>query len=111
MKNRIFTFLFACAILLAPSFGKAGNDLERDVRRAINRHMIFPAQEAEQMAGVVEVNFTIDEDGTVRVLSIESTNTPLKNYVLSRLERIKLNGNEANRGQTIRYRFVFKPKA
>ncbi|MDP4828281.1 MAG: hypothetical protein NWR73_11370 [Flavobacteriales bacterium] len=111
MKTKLHHILLIVGTLFISSNVLAGNDILDDVKKAINRHVIFPVQNQTTSEGTVEVSFKIDDSGKVRVLSIESTSPDLMQYVLTKLEKIQLDSLEKNDGQTIRYRFVFKPQA
>ena len=84
-----------------------GNTDEK-LKRQINRHMYYPIFAQQEMHGTVEVSFTINEEGTVKVLNIQSTNPDLVDYVLQKLKKIKLSEDDESVGKTIKYRFVFK---
>lgn len=82
---------------------------ERVIRRAIDRAIIFPVnQEGKELHGTVDVSFLINNSGKIKVLNIESSNTELMDYVLTKLKKIKLDNARSEKGQTIRYKFVFK---
>ncbi|MBI1267626.1 MAG: hypothetical protein GC193_09390 [Cryomorphaceae bacterium] len=111
MKTKLHHILLIIGTLFISSSVFAGNDILDDVKKAINRHIIFPVQHNTSAEGTVEVSFKIDDSGKVRVLSIESSSPDLMEYVLTKLEKIQLDSLEKNDGQTIRYRFVFKQQA
>lgn len=110
MKQIIRHLLFLVVTMTITTAAFAGNDFLNDVKKAIYRTIIYPVQEQRTAEGTVEVSFKIDDSGKVRVLSIESTSPDLMKYVLNKLEKIRLDSLEQNDGQTIRYRFVFKPQ-
>lgn len=81
------------------------------LKKQINRHMFYPIFAQQEMHGTVEVSFMINEEGTVKVLNIQSTNPDLVDYVLEKLKKIKLSEDDESVGKTIKYRFVFKKQA
>lgn len=82
---------------------------ERYVRKAVDRVMTFPiAAQGQEMQGTVEVSFKIDHSGKVKILSIESSNAELMDYVVQKLKKIRLENAGDNDGQAIHYKFVFK---
>lgn len=118
MKTSVITlflsFLLVTSMNASPLSGDNKNDnnakrTERIIRKAIDRAMIFPIeQEGKEMQGTVDVSFQINEKGKIKVVNIESSNTELMDYVLEKLNKIKLDNARTEEGQTIRYKFVFK---
>lgn len=92
-----------------PTSDKSKTTFERYVRKAVDRVMIFPSSAAgQEMQGTVEVSFTIDDSGKVKILNIESSSAELMDYVVKKLKKIRLDHTGDNNGQAIRYKFVFK---
>jgi|GEM_PF-1142155 hypothetical protein len=87
------------------------NNTGEKLKKQINRHMFYPIFAQQEMHGTVEVSFMINEEGTVKVLNIQSTNPDLVDYVLKKLKKIKLAEDDESVGKTIKYRFVFKKQA
>lgn len=118
MKTFVLTFLLSAVMVLQgsaantgvePTTDKSETTFERYVRKAVDRVMIFPSAAAgQEMQGTVEVSFKIDNSGKVKILSIESSNTELMDYVVKKLKKIRLDNTGDNDGQAIRYKFVFK---
>lgn len=82
-----------------------------EVKKAINKVMIYPVFQKQKMQGTVEVSFKIDQQGKVDIVHIESSNPELIEYVVKKLNQIKLKEGQGYNGQTIRYKFVFKKEA
>jgi len=81
----------------------------RYVRKAVDRVMIFPTNaQGQELQGTVEVSFRIDNSGKVKILSIESSDADLLDYVVKKLKKISLDTPGQNDGQAIHYKFVFK---
>ena len=82
-----------------------------EVKRAINKVIVCPVFQKQKMQGTVEVRFKIDKQGRVDIVHIESSNPELIEYVVKKLNQIKLKEGQGYSGQTIRYKFVFKKEA
>jgi len=61
--------------------------------------------------GFVEVSLKIDRDGRIEVISIQSSNEQLADYVLKKLAQTKLSPGSSEPGKVVKYRFVFKKQA
>jgi len=84
--------------------------LERNLDRALNRHLSFPVNAKENMTGDVYVSFVIDQVGRVEVLDCRSENPSLKEYVLRKLARIAIGANPDGVWRTTHMHIVFKPE-
>jgi hypothetical protein len=91
--------------------GLGDNTASSSLRRKIDRHVIFPVFQQENMQGTVDVSFQIDLEGHLKIIQINSTNPELIDYVVTKLKKIQLDKEDGNVGQTIKYRFVFKKQA
>jgi outer membrane biosynthesis protein TonB len=78
--------------------------------RAITTPIQKPQSEKE-LEGTVEVSFRIDMAGKVEILSINASSPQLADYVIKKLNKIKLEKGDPQIGQVIKYRFVFKKQA
>lgn len=78
--------------------------------RAITTNIQKPQSEKE-LEGTVEVSFRIDMAGKVEILSINASSPQLADYVIKKLNKIKLEKGDPQIGQVIKYRFVFKKQA
>jgi hypothetical protein len=86
--------------------------LQRELDRQLNKHVVYPLMEKENMAdGVVLVSFVIDREGRVEVIDAQSQNTWLRDYVLRRLARVDIGDNPTGTWRTTHMRFVFHPEA
>jgi hypothetical protein len=61
--------------------------------------------------GFVEVSLKIDQQGKIEVISIQSSNSQLSEYVLNKLAQTKLEPGSSEPGKVVKYRFVFKKQA
>jgi len=61
--------------------------------------------------GTVEVSFKIDNQGRVQIVSMNASNPQLADYVIKKLNKIKLSNSDAQSGKIIKYRFVFRKQA
>lgn len=99
-----------------PSMLDKGNGSElpvanTELRKKIDKHVIFPVFQQQNMQGTVDVSFQIDNDGNLKIIQINSSNPELIDYVVSKLKKIHLDKEDSSIGQTIKYRFVFKKQA
>lgn len=108
----VFTIGYARAEGLAAGPVKAGSKatLERTLDRALNRHMTFPLLAKTDMTGEVMVGFVINKEGKVEVLTCESANEALKQYVLRKLARIDIGDNPEGIWKTTYLRISFRPE-
>ncbi len=104
MKTRISRILLVIATVFTMGYARAAEPirmnvtkersvLERSLDRALNRHLSFPLLENSDMTGKVYVSFNVDRDGHVQVLSCESTNAKLREYVLRKLAKVQVGAN------------------
>ncbi len=85
-------------------------ELERNLDRALNKHLSFPVLAKADMTGEVFVSFVIDKEGKVEVLEISSTNQELKEHVMRKLARIDIGENPDGIWKTTHMRITFKPE-
>ena len=84
---------------------------QRNLERALNRHMSFPVLEREHdMTGDVYVSFVVNTEGRLEVLSCTSANGHLRDYVLRKLSMIDIGDNVAGFWKTTHMRFSFHPE-
>lgn len=85
MKFKLFT-LAAILGLMSITSVMAGED-KTMVKQAVKQEIQYPDFAIEQdLQGTVWVEFTVDENGKIKVEQINSMCVPLKNYVLNKLE-------------------------
>jgi len=61
--------------------------------------------------GLVEVSFRVDGQGKVQIVGINSTSPQLADYVIKKLEKVRLEQGSTEAGKIIKYSFVFKRQA
>ena len=61
--------------------------------------------------GFVEVSLKIDQQGKIEIISLQSSNSQLSEYVLNKLAQTKLAPGSSEPGKVVKYRFVFKKQA
>jgi len=105
--------LLSTAMIAAPTGDEdsKGKPIENTLKKMVDKHMVFPVFQKEDMEGTVEVSFRINNEGKVNILNIKSSNPDLVDYVVKKLKKIQLDQTDQNIGQTIKYRFVFKKQA
>ena len=85
---------------------------ERAVMHQIDRFISFPlVGDQERMYGVVEIDFVVNTEGRVVVVSADSENQPLCDYVVRKLGRIHVGANPSGLWNTSHVRFIFRPEA
>ena len=105
--------LFSAAVMATPSGEEElkGKPAENTLKKLVDKHMIYPVFQNDDMEGTVDVSFKINTEGKVNILNIKSSNPDLIDYVVKKLKKIQLDQSDQSIGQTIKYRFVFKKQA
>jgi hypothetical protein len=68
--------------------------------------------EEKQLEGSVEVSFSLDAQGKIRIVQIVASSQELADYVIKKMSDIQLDKNDTSQiGKIIKYRFVFKKQA
>jgi hypothetical protein len=97
------------------AFSKGGEkpnpEESSNLKKLVDKHMVYPVFQKENMEGTVEVSFRINKEGKLNILNIKASNPELVDYVVKKLKKIQLDQNDESIGQTIKYRFVFKKQA
>lgn len=79
-----------------------------DLDKVIKKQIAYPEfARAQKLEGVVLVDFTLNADGTIKVNATNQSDVNLKEYVVSKLEQIKVNPDSAE-GKTYCVKFVFE---
>jgi outer membrane biosynthesis protein TonB len=110
MKTIIISLISLMLITATGSFAKAANtDNPTKIEKLLKRTIAFPEfAKQEKIEGVVLVNFTINADGTLNVNMTNESSNELKDYVLSKLNMIKLKPDNTEEGKTYNVKFEFK---
>ncbi len=122
MKTRILRSVLLLATVLTFGYAQATEPifansnvakrttLERNLDRALNKHLSYPLLDRKDMTGEVYVSFVIDKEGRVEVLECNSVNEHLRDYVLRKLARIDIGDNPQGIWRTTHMRITFKPE-
>ncbi len=121
MKSALLRTLFVLATVFTMGYTRAAEPLranatnkitlERDLKRALNKHMVYPIMERRKdMTGVVEVSFVVNKEGRLVILKADSENSDLRDYVMGKLALIKLPENAEGIWRTTHIRFDFHPE-
>lgn len=117
MRKLVLTYLLFCSTLLGFSGIQGGphtdpqkpqDQKSKAAKDSTQVEVNFPVT---QFQGTVEVSFRIEADGTVDIVNINANNPELIEYVIAKLQKIKLDPSYQNLGKTIKYRFQFKKEA
>jgi hypothetical protein len=84
--------------------------LERQLDRALNKHIAYPVLERSNMNGEVFVSLVVNKEGRIEVLNCSSENERLKEYVLRKLSRIDIGENPDGIWRTTHLRLTFRPE-
>lgn len=99
-----FLILLFSGISRASTTGPMGGDIDKVLKKQI----VYPAFAREQkLEGVVLVDFTVNADGTIKVNITNQSDDRLKEYVVSKLEQIKLKP-ELSVEETYCVKFIFE---
>ncbi len=89
---------------------QAQQHLERQLDRALNKHIAYPLLERANMNGEVLVSLVVNKEGRIEVLSCSSENERLRDYVLRKLARIDIGENPDGIWRTTHLRLTFRPE-
>lgn len=122
MRSLIARSLVLAATLFTIGFAQAGTPadltagkahratLERNLERALNKHLAFPLTIKEKTTADVRVSLVIDQQGKVKVLECEGGNQALNDYVVRKLERIDVGENPDGIWKTTHLLIRFRPE-
>lgn len=107
----VLTFGYARATTPVPANKPAERTtIERNLDRALSRHLSFPLLEKGNMTGKVYVSFVIDKEGKVEVIQCASANEKLKAYVLRKLAKVDIGENPEGIWKTTHMVIDFHPE-
>jgi Gram-negative bacterial TonB protein C-terminal len=105
---------FFCATAANPATPlrtKTTSRMERELDRQLDKYVTYPLLERnKRMDGEVLVSFVIDATGKVKVISAESENPELRDYVLRMLSKVDIGQNPDGSWKTTHVRFAFHPE-
>jgi hypothetical protein len=84
------------------------NAIETALYQAISKQVIYPVRNDRGMSGEVLVDLVVDQDGYVVVNACRSANPKLRDYVLLKLDAMRIGTNGQDMERTVR--FVFQPE-
>lgn len=97
--------------LLLGSFNLVSDSLKVENEKTTPQKSTTAEPTTKQLHGEVEVSFKIGGDGKADIISIESENPDLVEYVRLKLNKIQLEKDDINIDEVITYRFIFKKEA
>jgi hypothetical protein len=80
----------------------------KDLKRQINKTVVFPEDTPSTYTGTVDVTFFVNPEGRLNIIEINSDNDRLRKYVFEKLEKIELTPRTDETPEFHRYRFNFK---
>lgn len=105
-------FLAILLSLLSVSVVKAQSSVEPDpkkqVKDYVRKQMTYPDFGIDQnLQGTVYASFSVNEDGTLKVIEVQSLDGTLKQYVEKKLKEMKVKDPEKTVGQVMDMKFTF----
>jgi len=106
MKNSKIIFLGL--IVSISTFSLAGYG-ETNFKKKIEKHILYPTLKQDQMLNAkVHVEFSVNSKGEIIIDEINSTNSEINDYVITKLKELKVEkGNEVI-GKSYVYNFSFE---
>jgi|GEM_PF-5721415 len=102
-KNILSTLLLTTLI----GTGAFASDFDRDssVKKQIANHMVHPGDGLE---GVVYAHFTVDEEGQILIIGLDSSDEQLETFVKAKLEDMVMKKDITDPGDEHHMHFFFK---
>ena len=102
----VVVFLFALQFTMA---GVKDPKKISDLRTIVKKHVVYPEYAKENnMTGFVVVAFEVDTNGQILITQVNSNLYYFQEYVLSKLQELKLKNPKDYQGRTQYFRFDFK---
>jgi hypothetical protein len=103
------SFAKAAEVVVVEASQVNTSSIPDDTRKAIFKELSYPkfAQD-ERKEDFMVVSFTYDEDGYMKILSINSSDKELNPYIISKLENIRLRDGSVTIGKAYNAKFHFK---
>lgn len=110
MKTLLLTTLLALSGVLNAHNGTNDSlSADREVRRAIERHIQSPkAEDGQSVYGAALIEFGVNCRGEIDLYAAEATSDALLNYIKSKLNTLKISKGDASKVYT--FRLIFKPE-
>ncbi len=102
-------FAKASEVVVVDANNVINNRIPTDTRNSMYNELQYPkfAQD-DQKQDLVVISFTYKEDGFMQVLSINSSDQELNQYIISKLENIRLKDGSVTIGKAYNAKFHFK---
>jgi len=102
-------FIAAAALLCTSiSFAYAGKP--KSINKQLASAMMFPYENtSSEAASEVQLRFSVSNDGSIKVTTIEVADEALKKYVTQKLKGLKLKGNDIAGSYAVKIKFVLLP--
>ena len=92
--------------IIISNFAMAGTPKPEKIDNIIKKEISYPDfAKTQKLEGVVLVNFTVNTDGTITVNLTNESNVSLKNYVVSKLQSLKVKSVKSSYGKTYKVKF------
>jgi hypothetical protein len=86
MKTKVISILAILVLTITAGYAKSP---QSELKQAVSNSITFPSVAIDkQIEGIVFVEFTVTEDGKIKVLNCNSTEGELQTYVFQRLSEI-----------------------
>jgi hypothetical protein len=90
---------------------KKSEAVKQALDRELNQHIFFPSSAGDEMGGSADVTFEIMPEGYVKVVSIQSENELVENFIVRQVGKMKINITDEMVGEVFKYRFIFRRQA
>jgi hypothetical protein len=75
-----------------------------DVKTQVTKKISHPGEEE----GAVNAQFTVDQDGEIHVIEVQSRNKKLKNFLSKKLRQMNIEVESVNTKEIFNLNFIFK---
>lgn len=86
------------------------NTFREAVTKQINKHLFFLNDGNESVEGQADVMLQVMPEGDVRVVLVQTKNPLVKKFIENQVKKMKIDKNEVQTGEILKYRFVFKAR-
>ncbi len=108
INNDVFTNT-AEVVVIDANNATLCNAIPDDTRNSINKEVSYPEFARDnQEEGMVIVSFTYNEDGYIEILSSNASDQKFNDYIISKLEKIRLKYGSVTIGKAYNAIFHFK---
>jgi len=112
MKTKI-TKIVSLMLLTVFITGKvnAKSTNPKDIDKILKKEISYPDFAKQQkLEGIVLINFSVNSDGTISVNLTNGSNASLKDYVVEKLEHLKIipSKNNCDKNYNVKFNFTFE---